>query len=330
MGIVGTLEDHRGQGLMRALNREFDGTLEQEAFHIAVIQGIPGFYGQFGYSYAVPLENHIDLPFHAIPEGQPEGLYGFRLAGEHDVQFLMHEDGRYREYFGLSVSRSAAHWKYLLGESQKTEYGSEFWIMESPATSEAYYFRVPAMGFGKGLIVSEVSDHVTSRALDCLFAFCKRRAIERSKPYIRLNVHSDSAAGRMALALGARQGRTYAWQVKIPDVIRFLKQISSGLEARMARSCFRRFSGAFRLDFYRSAVDLVWKDGALTTVKPAAGDAGHKLSICTDLFPALCLGHRSWRELRHVRPDIYPSSATAALLVETLFPSLRAWIHEQY
>ena len=49
MGIVGTLKAHRGQGLMRILNKEFDKTLEEEKFDLAVIQGIPGFYHQFGY-----------------------------------------------------------------------------------------------------------------------------------------------------------------------------------------------------------------------------------------------------------------------------------------
>ena len=68
MGIVGTLEDHRHRGLMRALNAEFDRTLGNERFDIAVIQGIPGFYHHFGYHYAVTMENHVNLPLYAIPE----------------------------------------------------------------------------------------------------------------------------------------------------------------------------------------------------------------------------------------------------------------------
>jgi predicted N-acetyltransferase YhbS len=68
MGIVGTQEKHRGRGLMRLLNTEFDKTLNDEKFDLAVIQGIPGFYHQFGYYYAIPLENHINMPLHLIPE----------------------------------------------------------------------------------------------------------------------------------------------------------------------------------------------------------------------------------------------------------------------
>lgn len=94
MGIVGTLEEHRGRGLQRMLNAEFDRTLAEEEYDLAVIQGIPGFYSQFGYSYAVPLENHINLPLHEIPADS--GPYTYRLAGESDLAFLQMEDEAYR------------------------------------------------------------------------------------------------------------------------------------------------------------------------------------------------------------------------------------------
>jgi hypothetical protein len=163
-----------------------------------------------------------------------------------------------------------------------------------------------------------------------MLAFCKRKATERNKPYVRLNLHNDSTAARMAIALGARQGTPYAWQIKIPDAIRFLTAIAPVLEARMAASCFRGYSGTLRMDFFRAAVDLVWDDGILGSVERGAGEVQHALSLNADLFPALCLSYRTWPELRYVRPDIIPRSATAALLIETLFPALPSWIHQQY
>ncbi|MCP4405183.1 MAG: GNAT family N-acetyltransferase, partial [bacterium] len=141
MGIVGTLKEHRGLGLMRMLNREFDKTLDEERFDLAVIQGIPGFYHQFGYSYSIPLENHINLPLHVIPEKPQHDMYTFRLAGEHDIPSLMQEDKTYRTVYALSSFRDEAHWTYLLTESLKTEYGSEYWIMEHKETMETCYCR---------------------------------------------------------------------------------------------------------------------------------------------------------------------------------------------
>jgi predicted N-acetyltransferase YhbS len=330
MGIVGTLEGHRKQGLMRLLNGEFDATLEEEEFDLAMIQGIPGFYHQFGYFYAAPLENDINLPLHIIREERDQGTYAFRRADERDIPFLMREDEAYRSNFALSAFRDEAHWHYLLTESLKTEYGSEFWIMEHEESGRAFCCRVPYHGFGTGLIVSEVSETITFDALGNLFAFFKRMAIERGKPYIRLNLHNDSIVGRTAILTGAKPGTPYAWQIKVPNPARFLTKIAPILERRIQKSSFEGFSGTFRLDFYRTAIDLVWKDGIVESVRPEEGESQYTLALNADFFPALCLGHRTWQELRYIRPDISPRSEGSSLFTETVFPSSKLWIYEQY
>lgn len=330
MGIVGTLSTHRGQGLMKALNAEFDTTLKEDSYDLAVIQGIPGFYQQFGYHYAVPLENHINLPLHAVPRTRDEGPFTFRLADQKDIPFLVKDDQVYREEVSLSAVRDEANWRYLLTHSRATEYGSDFWIMEQGDGGQSFYCRIPGKGFGTGLIVSEISQGISSEGLEHLLAFCGQKAVERGKPYIRLNVHEDSRAAQMALALGAKRRGGYAWQIKVPDKLGIVTKLAPVLEARIANSAFRRFSGTLRLDSFKSAIDLFWNEGNLEAVQPAGGDVDDSFAIPTDLFPALCLGHRTWQELRHIRPDVRPSSPRAALLVDVLFPAIRAWIHEQY
>jgi predicted acetyltransferase len=330
MGLVGTQENHRGRGLMRTLNREFDKTLDEAKFDIAVIQGIPGFYHQFGYHYAIPLENHINMPLHLISEKQEKDNYSFRLASVEDIPYLLQADQTYREHFSLSTFRDKANWKYLLTDSLNTEYGSEYWIMEHRDKSSQFYFRIPRHGFGSGLILSEISENITYKALSYLFSFCKKHAIERKKPYIRLNLHHDSTASKMAISMGAEQGKTYAWQIKIPNMIRLLTTMGSILEQRIENSSFKQFSGTLRLNFFKTKLDLHWIKGHLENVLPAEGECQDTFSINADLFPALCLGYRTWQEIRYIRPDISPSSGRSALLVETLFPPKKSWIHEQY
>lgn len=330
MGIVGTQEAHRGRGLMRLLNQEFDQTLAEEGFDLAVIQGIPGFYRQFGYYYALPLENQVNLPLHLIPGRPEEDEVVFRLAGDEDIPFLLAQDQAYRAAYAVSAFRDEAQWRYLLNESRQTEYGSEFWIGEPRSGAEPFYFRIPQEGFGTGLIVSEVSEAISADAQGRLLAFCKELALARDKPYIRLNLHNESPAASMAIALGAKKGRPYAWQIKIPEPRRLLTTMAPVLERRLQASPFRRISGRFRLDFYKSGLDLNWREGRLESVTVAEGQSDHTLFMPPDLLAALCLGYRSWAELRHVRPDVSPGSAQSGLLVETLFPPTNAWIHEQY
>lgn len=330
MGIVGTLEAHRGKGLFRRLNQDFDQTLLEEDFDFAMIQGIPGFYGRFGYSYGVPLENDINLPLHAVPDLPEETAFSFRLAALDDIPFLMQQDQDYRSAHSLSTYRDEAHWHYLLTDSLKTETGSEYWIIERKDRAEKYYCRIPFEGFGTGLILSEISERISAEALLALFGFCKGKAEEQGKPYIRLNFHDDTAAGKLARSMGAKPGRPYAWQIKIPEPIKLLTTLSPLLERRIQASSFAGFTGIFRLQFFKSAVDLVWDDGRLVQVRPAEGNRDYSLSISPEMFPALCLGHRTWQEIRHLHPDTYPGPAGSALFIEVLFPTGRAWIHQQY
>lgn len=329
MGIVGTQEKHRGQGLMRILNKEFDKTLDTEKFDLAVIQGIPGFYHRFGYYYSLPLENHINLPLHLIPEVQEKDKYSFHLASVEDIPYLLQEDQIYREHFSISTFRDKANWRYLLTDSLKTEYGSEYWIMEH-RDNQKFYCRIPRHGFGSGLILSEISDSITYEALRHLLFFSKKLANERNKPYIRLNLHQDSTASKMAISMGAEHGKTYAWQIKIPNIIRLLKKIRPVLEKRLEASSFKNFSGTLRLNFFKTKVDLLWVEGSLENVLLGEGECKDTFSINADLFPILCLGHRTWREIKYIRPDISPSSGKSMLLIEILFPPRKSWIHEQY
>jgi GNAT superfamily N-acetyltransferase len=55
MGIVGTLEAYRHRGLIRALVERFKELLREGGYDLSQIQGIPYFYRQFGYEYAMPL-----------------------------------------------------------------------------------------------------------------------------------------------------------------------------------------------------------------------------------------------------------------------------------
>ena len=342
MGIVGTLAEYRNKGLMKILNREFDQTLREDGFDLSVIQGIPGFYHKFGFHYAIPMDNHINLPLYVIPDELENTPYSFRLASADDIPYLLSEEEKYRRYYAISAYRDEENWQYLLGDSLKTEYGAEFWIAEHHEKDERYYVRILFHGFGKGLIISEASAHMRHEAAVAFLVFCKKLAGERGKPYIRLNLHNDSAFGKMAISMGAEKGKPYAWQIKIPDKANLLKKIAPVLERRMEKSCFSDFSETLRLDFFQSKIDLKWNRGHLESVLQGDDeDCANTFCINEDLFAPLCLGHRTWRELQSVRPDIFPAeqyvrpNVTTAtnktgLLVDTLFPSLVSWICEQY
>ncbi len=329
MGIVATDAGHRKQGLIRRLGEMFAGTVADESFDLCGIQGIPGFYHRLGYHYAVPLNNNVRVPFHTVGHGFDWG-FSFRRASIDDIPFLIKEDQTGAEKNFLFVQRSAEHWRYLLSHSLDTECAGHFWIMERPASGERYYFRISLYGFGKGLIVSEASETVTSDAVRSMLSFCRDRAVEQGKPYIRLNMGTESAAVRIAQRLGTESEPAYAWQIKIPDTVRLIEKMAPVLEQRLADGPFRGYTGAFVFDTYKSAVNIRFEKGLVASVTEQNGAGAHTLSLTEDCVPPVLLGYRTWREFQYLRPDVAPSSKEGGLFADCLFPRESAWIHCQY
>ena len=124
-------------------------------YDLAGIQGIPGFYQKFDYRYAITLENHLNINLNEIQFKSDSNDFEIRHAVKEDISFLQKEEEQYRKDNFLSVSRNAEHWEYIFGKAKDSEYGSDLLIFESEV--EKFYCRIMYYGFGKGLIISEIS-----------------------------------------------------------------------------------------------------------------------------------------------------------------------------
>ena len=174
------------------------------------------------------------------------------------------------------------------------------------------------------------------------FAGCKKRAQSETSRDNMLNLAVESTAAKTAISFGASVGRPYAWQIKIPDRGRFLGKIAPVLEARLKKSSLAGFTGTLRLDLYCEQIDLCWSEGRLESVTSGRGGECEKaFFIPEDLFAPLVLGHRTWRELQDIRPDLFPAmmyvgpgvdsaSDKTVRLIDALFPAERSWVYEQY
>ena len=112
MGIVGTREDHRHQGLVRAQAARHTALLRTGGYHLSHIQGIPYFYRQFGYEYALPLEGGWRLELDMIRDtaGSP-AEYTYRLADASDIASLRLLYGRATGGLGVCTARSEGVWR---------------------------------------------------------------------------------------------------------------------------------------------------------------------------------------------------------------------------
>jgi hypothetical protein len=117
-------------------------------------------------------------------------------------------------------------------------------------------------------------------------------------------------------------GRPYAWYIRVPDLVAFLRRIAPALENNLACSVAVGYTGELKLSAYRSGVKLVFAKGLITSIepwKPKADDGGNA-AFPGNTFLQLLFGHRSLDELRDAFPDCWAGGNAMRALVDALFP----------
>jgi len=327
MGIVGTLETHRNRGLIRAQVEYFKHRLHERGCLLSQIQGIPYFYRQFGYEYALPLEGGLRLETRHVPT-PPDEPFTFRPATLDDLPVLMRLYDEAAQDLAIHTARDEVTWRYLLTRTQGTEMECETWLIQDVAGQVVGSMRLPKYHFGEELVVNEVSRLGFEAALEALYHL-KTLTVERGLPGIRLNLPADCTLMRLARSLGAYDMGTYAWQIYVPDITALLRRLAPALERRIARSPFAGLTREVRLSLYRETIALRFKGGKLAEVANLGNTGWEDIRIPPSPFVPLVLGYRTWEELHEVYPDAGVAPAWQ-LLVGTLFPKVTSFLYTVY
>lgn len=330
MGIVGTLDSHRNRGLVRSLAARHRELLLEGGFDLSPIQGIPYFYRQFGYEYALPLEAGWYLENRDVPELSPDDLahYSFRPATHEDIPALMRLYTESTQPLDIAAVRDEAIWRYLLADSTGAATDGQVWMVLDNQQQPIGYFRIVFEGFGAGLIVGETS-RFSYKAAPVVLHHLKTLAIERGKPGIRFNLPVNNDLLRVAQGYGAQDRGTWHWQIMIPDIPRLLTRLKPVLERRIAASLFAGLTQTVCLNLYREAYDLDFLDGQLRAVNAVGYRGWSDIRIPPLALPPLLLGYRSREELAKVNPDV-SISGQAAHLIDVLFPKREGFIYTGY
>ena len=327
MGIVGTLETHRNRGLIRVQVEYFKRRLRERGCLLSQIQGIPYFYRQFGYEYALPLEGGLRLEMRDVPT-PPDEPFTFRLATQDDLPVLMRLYDEAAQDLAIHTARDEATWRYLLTRTDGTEMECETWLIQDANGQVVGSMRLPEHHFGEELVVSEVSRLGFDTALEALYHL-KTLAIERNKPGIRLNLPAGCTLMRLARSLGAYDMGTYAWQIYVPDVTALLRALTPVLERRIARSPFAGLTRDVRLGLYRETIALRFREGRLAEVTNLGNTGWEDIRFPPLPFIPLVLGYRTADELHTAYPDVGVAPAWR-LLVDTLFPKVASFLYTVY
>ena len=323
MEVVATLPEYRHRGFIRRLNELFEHRVEEYKLPLLVIIGIPNFYRNFGYEYALTFNGTITVPTKVIPnckKGEEEPVFIEQITEGTFTQYLKAR-GHHNAYLDFYRKLTPAEYAYLTHGKLGDDSTYRFFVVKEGNSVVGSFMLSIGWGFVEvnELWVDNLA-HVPS-VLRFLKGVSKRHRLP-----VRIYQPSRPALKSVLEGLArSKFSRAYAWMVRIPSVKRFLDAIKPVLNLRIAQSDFRNISDSVRVGWYRAAVEIVIKNGRVREIKEIPRKELKEIDVAVP-FPViyqLFMGYRTADELREIYPDA--SGQTLKLpLVEALFPKIRA------
>ncbi len=338
--LVGTDPDYRRRGLVRLIFEVIHQLSEAYGHHMQGITGIPWYYRQFGYEYALELGGGRDLPIAKVPQlkdGENEP-YQIRPATEADIPALV---ALHRDYSTGPITAPAAeaHWRYDITDRNYIARINCLLDAENRVIG-AYSFSADVWKTRIALWTLAVDPHVSIRAALPTVA----RALKaRGEAYlVQQGDGKESRLETISFQLGSQHPAyeafdaklaplkpPYSWYIRVANLPAFIGHIAPALEKRLVDSVMTGYCGELKLNFYQDGLRLVFEQGKITAVEEWQstdnqkdnGDAGFPPRV----FLKLLFGYRSLEELRHAFPDCW-AEEEPTLLLNALFPQRSSWL----
>lgn len=338
--IVATDKDYRQRGLVRELMTVAHDRSQSLGHIMQGITGIGHYYRRFGYTMAIDLGGRILMPYAQIPELKAEQTPKFTLrrATGDDILNIEKWEAYERRNGGLSVVRD---WDYEINQRPKdTPISMQIFIVESADGDDVGFVSMHMDRFYRDIhiwyfIIGDQSNYFDT--FDDVLRGIKAHADEfyanlpddKSPIELRFDGGVSPAIQTIARKLNNATVRDlmYAWYIRVDDVPVFIKHIAPVLEKRLQGSGMNRFTGEFKIGFYKlNGIKITFEDGGITDVvatEMAQYDAD--TAFAYDTFLNLLFGHRTRREIAHILPETY-ANRKADLLLDALFPKMRTFI----
>ncbi|MGD9705178.1 MAG: GNAT family N-acetyltransferase [Acidimicrobiia bacterium] len=337
--LVATHPDYRRRGLIRA---QFDVIHDwsRAAGHVwQFISGIPWYYRQFGYGYALDLPPRPVLWLGATAP-PPSTELALRAATEADIGILAAIEAEASSGTMLGPLRGTDGFALELARRPGSLAAREVLVVEPTAPGAT---PVGYVAHQRRLVDGVLSVHAfelrrgTSwlAPTAAVLAHLHDRVRHRDGPGrgVRFALPAAHPALRCAATrLGAGPPGTYGLYVRVPDVVALLRVIAPVLEARLADSPAIGWTGELRLGFYTGGLLIRFAEGRVASIEPwtppsddTASAADARLMV--DDFLHLLLGNRIIGDLERTTADCLLASDAGALLLDVLFPPMpmSAW-----
>lgn len=312
---VATAADREGQGLVRKVLELAHRWSRHDGNLVELIAGIPHYYRQFGYEYALAFPR-VRLVSPGVDLRPPAG-WSVRPATVADIPSLLRLQGSAATASDVAVlAGDERWWRWWIEREQEPVW----WVAHHGTGGIEAAGTVgngpPGIGDAVTMVGAPAADEpVALRAL--------LSAVEVSSPGAsRRPAAIEERRGVTEPLVGSthRHPRRYGVYVHIADPVAFLDALQPELDRRLAASPWQGAGGALEISTYRRALSIRCEDGRVASVD-ARDPTGSGIQVPPDKVATLFLGRYGAAGLAEREDDVL-IDADVAGVAEVLFPPL--------
>ena len=290
---------------------------------VQAITGIPAFYRQFGYDMALDLGGGRRGRIADIPDGPEKDPWSVRAAELTDVEFIRDRYAGAMERYLVSCARDSELISYdLTGRTPGAVYARNYAIVERDGDPVGITAYTGPENDRMYLTLCEIDADAGIRdGTLAVLRFLKGLANDRATRVMFI-LPPEHPAFYAAADVFADTTRSYAWFMRVPDLVAFLHRITPALEWRLAESPFAGHTGTIRITDYRRGIWLRFDRGTVADIGEFVPDdyEDGDAAFADQDFLHLLFGRRSTVQLREARSDCWFSDEPTRLLLDALFP----------
>jgi len=318
MEFVGTLEEYRGKGFIKILNKLYENVIAQNDYILSIIKGIPHFYRSLGYEYVSSLDERITIPTSKIPNEKFKDL-DIRLANLDDIPFIESKYTQFHNNFYIFTKFDSECFKFMYLNNQFNSEVRSTYIFDESGIAKNYF----SLGMSYDSENYEIiCPNLTKNEMISLLQFIKTMGNYIDDDIITLSISEHSSLHSFIRTLGGQPISTYGWQVKIPNLEKFFNLIKEIIEKRVKHSEFKGLTKTIRISNYHETIILDFNNGKIEKIEIEKEHPNPKI---TDLMIPeatlfkLVLGDRTIDEINYIVKDAIVNILSKSI-IEIMFP----------